>query len=245
LIRAPAKLNLDLAIVGRLPDGRHALRSTVQAIDLADELELTEDPAITVDGFDAPAGEDNLAVKAMRAAGWRGGLRLLKRIPPGSGLGGASSDAAAVLRQLERPDLAPVLGADVAFFVAGGRQLMEAAGERLTPLPDEDAWYALAWPEIELSTKAVYDAYDAVGGDGRNHLFKAACSVEPALAEFARGLGTGWAMTGSGSAFFRECASRADAEAALAGIPGWRAVVRSLPAWGAPAPTPRRSSPRG
>ena len=238
-LRAPAKLNLDLKVRGVLPNGRHELESTVQAIDLCDELELVATSGVRVTGFAVPTDEANLAVKAMLACGWNGGLALRKVIPPGSGLGGASSDAAAILRHLGRPDLASSLGADVTFFLRGGRQRMAGAGERLRSLPDVDAWYAIAWPGYEIGTAAVYAKYDEVGGEGRNHLFRAACAVEPRLAEFAARLGPAWTMTGTGSGFFRECASKADAEAALADVDAWTAVARSVGAWdGQPSGAP-------
>ena len=238
-LRAPAKLNLDLEILGLRPDGSHEIRTVIQAISLADELRI--EPAgvteITVEGFPAPASAENLALRAAAALGTGCRISLLKRIPPGAGMGGGSSDAAAVLRALGigRPDLADLaaaLGADVPFFLRGGRAVATGRGDELQPVPDEDGWYALAWPGIELSTAAVYRAWDEVGGDGRNHLFRAACAVEPRLAAFAAQLGAGWRMTGSGSAFFREAGTEKEAAEAAAGIEGcWTAVARALPAW--------------
>ena len=90
------------------------------------------------------------------------------------------------------------------------------------------AWYALAWPRFEVSTAAVYRAWDEVGGEGPNHLFRPACAVDPRLGEFAESLGEGWRMTGSGSAFFREVASEAEAHDAIKGREGWTAVAHSL-----------------
>jgi 4-diphosphocytidyl-2-C-methyl-D-erythritol kinase len=162
---------------------------------------------------------------------------LTKSIPPGAGLGGGSSDAAAVLRatQLPMSDLEPVaagLGADVAFFLRGGRARATGRGDVLEPMAVEAGWYALAWPGYEISTAAVYAAWDEVGGEGRNELFRAACAVEPRLASFAEDLGDGWVMTGSGSAFFREAASEAEARAMAAGKECWTAVAAALDAWG-------------
>jgi 4-diphosphocytidyl-2-C-methyl-D-erythritol kinase len=144
-------------------------------------------------------------------------IHLHKRIPPGSGLGGASSDAAAALRGLKAlhhlddlEDLAPIaaqLGADVPYFLHGGRMLAEGRGEKLTPLTMQPAMFVIAWPGIELSTAAVYAAWDEVKdevkGDGPNQLRQAAERVEPRLHAFAHQLGDGWRMTGSGSAFFK------------------------------------------
>ena len=124
--------------------------------------------------------------------------------------------------------MAARLGADVPFFLRGGRALATGRGEKLRWLPVEPAWYAIVWPGFGVSTAAVYGAWDAVGGDGPNELFRAACSVEPRLAGFAEGLGGGWRMTGSGSAFFRETATEAEARTAVDGRAGWTAVARSL-----------------
>lgn len=129
-------------------------------------------------------------------------------------MGGASSDAAAALRGLSHLyrldlDLAPIaeqIGADVPYFLHGGRMRAEGRGEKLTPLtmqPGGQAMYLIAWPEIELSTAAVYNAWDEVKGDGPNELRCAAEHVAPQIELFRKSLGDGWQMTGSGSAFFR------------------------------------------
>jgi len=124
------------------------------------------------------------------------------------------------------------LGADVPFFLRGGRARATGRGEVLEPMAVEPGWFALAWPGYEVSTAAVYQAWDRVGGEGRNHLFRAACAVEPRLAEFAAKLGDGWAMTGSGSAFFKEAATEAEARGLVAGKECWTAVAAALDAWG-------------
>ena len=235
-LRAPAKLNLELKVLGRFPDGSHRIESVLQAVSLADLLvvEKAEPPSIEVTGFEAPTDEANLALRAAAALGQSVRIQLEKRIPPGAGLGGASSDAAAVLRELapEREDLAQVaarLGADVPFFLRGGRAIAGGRGEQLEPLPDEDGWYAIAWPGFEVSTGAVYRRFDEVGGGGRNHLLRAALAVEPRLAEFAAGLDEGWVMTGSGSAFFKEASTEEGAMKAAAGLACWTAVARAEP----------------
>ena len=161
---APAKLNLTLAIVGRRPDGYHALHSVMVPLALSDRLSLTPDPSaadrdtIRIDGFDPGPAEDNLVLRAVdltrRAV--RGHLeapppglavRLDKRIPVAAGLAGGSSDAAAAidgaleawgaaeaLGSEERQGLAAAVGSDVPFFLAEGPALVEGRGERVTPL---------------------------------------------------------------------------------------------------------------
>jgi 4-diphosphocytidyl-2-C-methyl-D-erythritol kinase len=240
-VPAYAKLNLSLEVLGVLPDGYHDIRSTFQAISLHDLL-LAE-----------PAGEtsleggfpDDLVLRAAAALERAVGrslparFRLVKRIPAGAGLGGGSSDAVAALRALSRlyeldVDLAPVaetLGADVPFFLRGGACEAAGRGERLRPLPLAAGWFALAWPGFEVPTGAVYRAWDRVGGDGYNHLLRAAMTVEPRLAAFAETLGPCWRVTGSGAGFFRHCRTRAEAEAPVAGLDCWTAVARPVGEW--------------
>ena len=237
--RAPAKLNLELRVLGRRPDGTHEVETVLQAVDLCDRLIIDPAPISSLEssGFAVPAGADNLVLRAAAAVGLVARFELTKRIPPGAGLGGGSSDAAAVLRaggrgRAELAAIADGLGADVPFFLAGGRARARGRGEILEPMPSAAGWYALAWPGFEIHTGAVYRAWDEVGGDGRNHLFRAACSVDPRLEGFARRLGEGWVMTGSGSAFFREAESEGAAMAAVSGLDCWTAVAVALPPWG-------------
>jgi 4-diphosphocytidyl-2C-methyl-D-erythritol kinase len=125
--------------------------------------------------------------------------------------------------ELELVTIAAQVGSDVPFFLHGGAALVEGRGERVTPVPSTEAWFAIAWPGIELSTQAVYEAWDHVKGDD---LQAAAEHVEPRLKDFAKKLGPGWRMTGSGSAFFQLTGSREEAEKAVAGLDCWTAVTR-------------------
>ncbi len=245
---ARAKLNLDLAVVGRRSDGLHELRTTMQAIDLHDLLEV--EPAartlLSVTGMEVSTSARNTVLSAQAALQTAAGrelpasFTLHKRIPPGSGLGGASSDAAAALRALasihsvdvDLARIAPGVGADVTFFLRGGAALIEGAGERVTPVATTSGdWFALAWPGIELSTASVYRAWDEVGGDGPNQLRRAAGHADKRVDEFAARLGAGWHMTGSGSAFFRVCAGREEAIAATKKLDCWTAVSQAVSAW--------------
>jgi 4-diphosphocytidyl-2-C-methyl-D-erythritol kinase len=158
-------------------------------------------------------------------------------------MGGASSDAAAAIRGLvaihdlkatadqDLVRIATSIGADVPFFLIGGAARAEGRGDRLTPLPTETAWFAIAWPEIELSTAAVYRAWDEVKGDGSNELTRAACHVEPRIQEFATRLGNNWQMTGSGSAFFQRFPDQKTAHQATANLSWWTAVTHAVGAW--------------
>lgn len=173
-LRAYAKVNLTLEVLGRRADGYHELRSVMQTIALWDDVEVTANPGrgLTVDapaGWDVPLGDANLAARAAHRyaeQSQRGvSLRLLKRIPPAAGLGGGSTDAAAVLRGCDLLNPVPYgsswlqrsaaeLGSDVPFFVRGGTQLAEGRGELLSALPDTPAaWLVLVVPPITLTQK--------------------------------------------------------------------------------------------
>ncbi len=171
-IAAPAKINLTLEVVGRRSDGYHDLASILVAVDLRDEVTLDDAEEVSLE-CDAPglSGPDNLALRAaerLRAeTGHRGGatIRLAKKIPQAAGLGGGSSDAAAVLIGLSRlwnlrmsaKDLTPIaaeLGSDVPFFLYGGTAMIQGRGEIVRPLPPVDLRYALiVTPEIQLHNK--------------------------------------------------------------------------------------------
>ena len=247
VVPARAKLNLDLTVLGRTPDGFHDVRSHMQAVALHDLLELSraDSTSITISGKYRVDAATNSVRKAHLALQDETGLELPtefyleKRIPPGSGMGGASSDAAAALRGLATiynlsADLTKVaggIGADVPFFLRGGAAIAEGRGERLAPMPATPEWFAIAWPEIELSTAAVYSAWDEVKGEGLNQLTAAAARIEPRLRDFAARLGHGWQMTGSGSAFFLRCGDERSARHAIAALDCWKAVTRSVGAW--------------
>jgi 4-diphosphocytidyl-2-C-methyl-D-erythritol kinase len=172
-----AKVNLHLQVVGKRGDGHHELRTVFQTVDLADELtvELGGDGVrLAVEGADLSAGPDNLAHRAAarfleRWAPDQGvTLTLRKRIPMGAGLGGGSSNAAAVLRALQRalgdpapPNelwlLARELGADVPYFLVGGTALGTGRGDEILPLPDlpeRELWLVL--PPIHVSTAGLF-----------------------------------------------------------------------------------------
>jgi 4-diphosphocytidyl-2-C-methyl-D-erythritol kinase len=179
-LRALAKINLSLKVLGRRADGYHELRTIFQTISLADRLEIEFEPGPRrtielVSNLEIP---DNLAVRAARAwmdaARVRGRVRLAldKRIPAGAGLGGGSSDAAAVLLALpalagvvmelgELTALAAGLGSDVPFFLHGGTALGLGRGTELYPLPEAPPLEGvLVAPAVRIATK---DAYRALG----------------------------------------------------------------------------------
>jgi len=244
---ARAKLNLDLQVLASRTDGYHEVRTTLQAIDLHDLLEIAPaaDTTLTTSGLEVAGGQDNSVLKAHRALEHAAGralparFHLHKRIPSGSGMGGASSDAAAALRGLASihrldVELAPIakqVGADVPFFLAGGAAVAEGRGDMLVPVAVQPTWFVVAWPGLQLSTADVYRAWDAVHGEAPNHLRRAAESVALQLADFAAGLGRGWQMTGSGSAFFVRCSTHARALEVAAAQRCWTSVAFTVPAW--------------
>jgi 4-diphosphocytidyl-2-C-methyl-D-erythritol kinase len=173
-MEAPAKLNLGLEVVGRRPDGLHDLASIMVNIDLADFVTLDQGRGLEIGGTYAreinPAVE--LASRALRALEGQAGrqlgraLTIEKRIPVGSGLGGGSADAAAVLRAAPALGVATTparlrqialqLGADVPFQFLGGAALVTGAGEHLEQLELEETWLAVGFAGLSVSTAKVF-----------------------------------------------------------------------------------------
>jgi 4-diphosphocytidyl-2-C-methyl-D-erythritol kinase len=176
VLRASAKVNLALEVLGKRGDGYHEIATVLQAVDLADRLRLeTADTlSLHVDDPDLPTDDGNLVMRAARllqkAAGREAGARigLTKRIPVAAGLGGGSSDAAATLWGLSRlwklgwprarlRELAVELGMDVPFFLGPGRAIARGRGERLAALPGGGGYaLVLVNPKVPLSTREVY-----------------------------------------------------------------------------------------
>lgn len=184
------------------------------SLDLADELAFTEGSGLeVVEGhqFGLVDPHDNLVGRALRAVGREAHVALRKRIPAGGGLGGGSSNAAAVMRWAGCDDLsvAASLGADVPFCLRGGRARVTGIGEIIEPLPFVARTVTLAMPPFGCSTPAVYAAWDDLGGPtaaGPNDLEPAALVIEPRLAAFRDALGDATGQTpriaGSGSTWF-------------------------------------------
>lgn len=216
--RAPAKLTVSLRITGVRADGYHLIDAEMVSLDYCDTLAFADGDGLDVTGpFAAgvPTGEDNLVRRALAATGRRALVRLDKQIPAGAGLGGGSSDAAAVLRWAGCTDLgvAARLGADVAFCVTGGRARVRGVGEQVWPLPYRARVFTLLVPPLAVDTAAVYRAWDALGGpsalDGSvNDLEPAALAVMPGLAQWrdrlAAATGHRPQLAGSGASWFVE-----------------------------------------
>lgn len=166
VLRAPAKLNLTLEVLGRRDDGYHNLRSVMVPISLCDEISIGGEATQSLD-------PQNLVYKALRALQLPGpmpAVALRKNIPMGAGLGGGSSDAAAIVLAavaghfgpLEAKDylqIARSLGSDVPFFLTGTAAIVEGTGERVTALGSVPPWHAtIVKPPVHVATASAYDA---------------------------------------------------------------------------------------
>lgn len=183
--KAYAKLNISLDVSSRRQDGYHDMVMVMQTISLFDQVELSLDDSGKVRARTnlpfIPGDERNLAVKAalkfLEATGHEGQgmfIRIEKKVPVGAGMGGGSSDAAAVLRSLNRLygsplsgeqllELSCAVGSDVAFCVAGGTALATGRGEKLRPLPPlPDCLFVVCKPEFSISTPELFRKLDQV-----------------------------------------------------------------------------------
>lgn len=177
-IKAAAKLNLSLDILGIRPDGYHEMDMVMQTIDLFDDVELSKAGTISVFSDGSPDGPENLAWKAaeafFRAAKRSGGarIRLTKRIPAQAGMAGGSADAAAVLIGLNTlydaclspealRDAGLSVGADVPYCLIGGTARVRGIGEIVEPMPPFLSGYlVVAKPAIGISTAEAFRRFD-------------------------------------------------------------------------------------
>jgi len=249
-LRAYAKVNLGLRVLRRREDGFHEVQGLMQTIGLADELILEEGGRGIELEVRPPLGippKENLAYRAaesvLRTVGRTANLRiqLTKKIPAGAGLGGGSSDGAAVLVGVDRllglnlseerlSVLAAELGSDVPFFLLGGTCSIGGRGERLKRLPPLPRYHlVLLVPPFPLPTAEVYRKLDELGkneknGESprllRNDLEQAALALRPELADYRDLLLEQGAefvgMSGSGPAWFAGFKEQERAEAAAA-----------------------------
>ncbi len=182
-MKAYAKINLALDIVGRRPDGYHELSTVMQRISLADEVTLSERGdglSVRCDTPGVPTDESNIVCRIASAFSRHTGIdvkgicfTIRKNIPSGAGLGGGSSDGAAALELLDRHfgtqlteeekiAIAAPVGADIPFFIYGQTALCEGIGERITPLQPLDGHIVVIKPPFSISTPAAFAAYDAL-----------------------------------------------------------------------------------
>jgi 4-diphosphocytidyl-2-C-methyl-D-erythritol kinase len=250
---APAKLNLMLQIVGRRADGYHLLQTVFRFISYGDQLTFrlrADGRVVRVNPLPGVAEDADLCVRAARAlqreAGVPDGVDIVldKRLPPGGGLGGGSSDAATTLIALNRlwhigfdrerlARIALELGADVPVFVRGNNAFAEGVGERLQPVPLPPAWYVVLVPPVAVSTARAFSdpelkrdsnpiRISAFSAEvGRNSLEPVVCRDYPEVAQhldWLRRFGNA-ALTGSGACVFAAFPGAAVAEKALETLP--------------------------
>ncbi|MDQ1354331.1 MAG: 4-diphosphocytidyl-2-C-methyl-D-erythritol kinase [Acidobacteriota bacterium] len=181
-LKSFAKINLGLEILGKRPDGYHNLKTVFQAIDLFDTLQVTENSTgeihLTGDDTSIQWNEQNTIRRTLDAVYKKYIIRqgfnitVKKQIPPGSGLGGGSSNAAVMLLFLndhfklnltleELIDIGMKIGADVPFFLVGGTALAEGIGEKLTPLEDiEEKQVDIVIPTVNVSTRLIFSQFN-------------------------------------------------------------------------------------
>jgi len=260
---APAKLNLFLHVTGRRADGYHSLQTVFQLLDYCDEIfiEPTDDGAIRrPEGLAGIRPDEDLVVRAARLlqadSGCTSGaeIRVHKRLPPGGGLGGGSSDAATVLVALNRlwalgwplerlAALGLRLGADVPVFVYGRSAWAEGVGAQLTPIELPAAWYLVVCPDCAVSTAEVFSDPELtrdspettingfLSAGGRNDCEPVVRRRYPTVAAALDWVTTrcrrGTArLTGTGGCVFGVFDSASEARAALAGLPShWTGFV--------------------
>ena len=228
---APAKLTLSLCITGVRPDGFHEIDAEMVSLDLGDRLLVTEGDGLDIVGVDGGlhvGTDDNLVGRALRLADRTAHIRIEKAVAAGAGLGGGSSDAAAILRWAGIDDLvaAASIGADVAYCLVGGRARVTGMGEGVETLAFEERTFTLLTPSVACPTPAVYRRWDDLDGpigDHGNDLEPAAVDLVPELVrwrdELADATGQRPRLAGSGSTWF--------VEGEYPG--GGRQVVRTVP----------------
>lgn len=182
--KAYAKINLGLDVIGRLENGYHEVKMVMQTVGIYDELYFEQAESgivVTTDSGELPTDENNLIYKSaqlmMETYGIAEGVRihLKKNIPIAAGMAGGSTDAAAAMKGINRlfdlgcsmkelMELGVRIGADVPYCIMGGTALAEGIGEKLTALPPAPECILLvAKPDINVSTKYVYEHLDAEG----------------------------------------------------------------------------------
>ena len=191
-LEAPAKLTLSLRVTGVRSDGYHLIDAEMVALSLTDIVHITPSDSIRISAvgpfsLGIPTDESNLVHKALSLVQRTADVRVEKNIPHGGGLGGGSTDAAAILRWAEffNAEQAARLGADIAFSLVGGRAHVSGTGEIVQPLPFAEMPLTLFVPPLHVSTPLVYKTWDELGGpagDLENDLEPAAIAAVPELA---------------------------------------------------------------
>ena len=257
---APAKINRFVRVTGRRDDGYHQLETLFQFLEFADTMrfEVSQQPRIRrIDRHDFELPEQDLSVRAARLlqatipeAATRGAtITLLKKIPPGSGLGGGSSNAATTLLALNHlwrlgvprtrlAELGLQLGADVPVFVHGRAALATGIGEILEPFDPPEQWLCVCLPPVQVSTARVFShlplksaaesVAEPVAGNADKIDDTLGNDLEPVAAMLYPEVATALAhlrryadarLSGSGAAVYAAFDSREQAEHATAQLP--------------------------
>ena len=216
-LRSPAKLTLSLRITGQREDGYHFIEAEMVSLDLSDRIVISEGDGLTIEGseigFNVQVDSNNLVTQALKLLNRKALIRLEKNIPSGAGLGGGSTNAAAILRWGGFTDLvkAASLGADVSYCIVGGRARVSGIGEVVEPLPFVEKTFTLLTPPFGASTPVVYKHWDEMGGpvgDNGNDLEPALLSYMPEAEQYKNRLaeisGKIPQLAGSGSTWFVE-----------------------------------------
>jgi len=206
-VPAPAKLNLFLHIVGRRDDGYHLLQSPFQLIDWADRLhfERRDDGRLARHDLGPALPDDDLCLRAARLLQAESGtaagvdISIDKQVPWGAGMGGGSSDAASTLLALNRLwglrwprsrllALGAQLGADVPFFVGGHNAFVEGIGEKLTPVPLLQQWFAVVKPAASIATREIFE-HPLLQRNSESVILMGSLAEDPELRQFCSGFG--------------------------------------------------------
>ncbi len=240
LVRANAKLTLTLKAMPKIAEGPfmgyHPIEAEMVSLDLADTLEISPGDGFEVVGrYADKVPADNLVTKTFKILGIKRSVVLTKNIPPGGGLGGGSTDAAAVIRWAMKSGdrnlenavrklsddpgrIALELGADVPFCIGGGRAQVSGIGEETRPKPYLFKTFLIFILPFGISTAAVYEKFDQLDfnlmDQVPNNLIDAACEAEPRLKHIIkfiqRKFGIRPNLAGSGSTLFYELVDNVD-----------------------------------
>lgn len=234
-LRAYAKLNISLKVLGKREDGFHDIDSLMESISLHDEVEV-KPAASGIKVICTPKIESNIAEKAAKVL--LDELKLVKgveiiinkHIPVASGLAGGSADAAAVLigmnaalglnvHKTKLMEIGAKVGCDVPFCLVGGTARALGCGDKIEhENPTTRSSFILVLPKIQVSTKAAYEEFDKLGvGNGEgNDLEAAAIKLAPEIKkikdQLIKATRDGWKMSGSGPALFLELSDFGEAE---------------------------------
>jgi 4-diphosphocytidyl-2-C-methyl-D-erythritol kinase len=215
-LESPAKLTLSLRVVGVRNDGYHLIDAEMVALDIADHITISASQSTQISlvgpyATGIATDASNLVHRALSLVGRSAHVQIHKNIPHGGGLGGGSSNAAAILRWAHFTDTsaAASIGADVPFSLIGGRARVHGIGDLVEPLAYTAHDITLLIPPVHTPTPLVYRTWDEMGGptsDGLNDLEPAALQAVPELAQWrerlSQALGQQPHLAGSGSTWF-------------------------------------------